>query len=143
MRITSTFIKYTFKLTKTNFHKILTFVGMDTADKDVQYDQLFKTFSHLTQTVAAFSTNTTRVKDNLHELVVSQFNLAQNISEFYKEKRLQLREVERFKLAYQRVISSYWNTFVSTWLFYKILKLGSREILNLKYLMKVKGKILN
>ena len=86
---------------------------MDTADKDAQYDQLFKNFSHLTQTVSAFSTNTTRVKDTLHELVVSQFNLAQNISEFYKEKRLQLREVERFKLAYQRVISSYWNTFVS------------------------------
>ena len=86
---------------------------METADKDAQYDQLHKTFSHLTQSVGEFSTNVARVKDSLHELVVSQFNLAQNISDFYKEKRLQLREVERFKLSYQRVISSYWNTFVS------------------------------
>ena len=63
--------------------------------------------------VAELAANTARVREQLHELVVSQFNLAQNISDFYKEKRLQLREVERFKLSYQRVISSYWNTFVS------------------------------
>lgn len=86
---------------------------MDAADKDAQYDLLYKQFSHLTLAVGEFSTNVTRVKEQLHELVVSQFNLAQNISDFYKEKRLQLREVERFKLSYQRVISSYWNTFVS------------------------------
>lgn len=86
---------------------------MDAADKDAQYDLLYKQFSHLTLAVGEFSTNAARVKEQLHELVVSQFNLAQNISDFYKEKRLQLREVERFKLSYQRVISSYWNTFVS------------------------------
>ena len=86
---------------------------METADKDAQYDQLHKTFSHLTQSVGEFSTNVTRVKDSLHELVVSQFNLAQNISDFYKEKRLQHREVEKFKIAYNRILSSYWNSFVS------------------------------
>lgn len=86
---------------------------MDTADKDAQYDQLYKSFSHLTLSVTEFSNDVSKVREQLHELVISQFNLAQNISDFYKEKRLQLREVERFKLAYQRVISSYWNTFVS------------------------------
>ena len=88
-------------------------LGMDTADKDAQYDQLYKSFSHLTLSVTEFSNDVSKVREQLHELVISQFNLAQNISDFYKEKRLQLREVERFKLAYQRVISSYWNTFVS------------------------------
>ena len=89
---------------------------MDTADKDAQYDQLYKSFSHLTLSVTEFSNDVGKVREQLHELVISQFNLAQNISDFYKEKRLQLREVERFKLAYQRVISSFWNTFVSTYL---------------------------
>lgn len=55
----------------------------------------------------------TRVKTHLHDLVISQFNLAQNISDFYKEKRLQYREVEKFKVCYNRILSSYWNTFVS------------------------------
>ena len=64
--------------------------------------------------VSELSCNVGRVKDQLHDLVISQFNLAQNISDFYKEKRLQCREVERFKVAYNRILSSYWNTFVSS-----------------------------
>ena len=63
--------------------------------------------------VSELNCNVGRVKDQLHDLVISQFNLAQNISDFYKEKRLQYREVERFKVAYNRILSSYWNTFVS------------------------------
>ena len=90
------------------------FAGVETADQDAKYEDLYRRFSHLTLGVAELAANTARVREQLHELVVSQFNLAQNISDFYKEKRLQLREVERFKLSYQRVISSYWNTFVST-----------------------------
>ena len=89
------------------------FAGVETADQDAKYEDLYRRFSHLTLGVAELAANTARVREQLHELVVSQFNLAQNISDFYKEKRLQLREVERFKLSYQRVISSYWNTFVS------------------------------
>ena len=63
--------------------------------------------------VTALSSNVGRVKAQLHDLVISQFNLAQNISDFYSEKRLQFREVERFKVAYNRILSSYWNSFVS------------------------------
>lgn len=63
--------------------------------------------------VADLSYNVAKVKDHLHDLVISQFNLAQNISDFYKEKRLQHREVEKFKIAYNRILSSYWNSFVS------------------------------
>ena len=94
-------------------HKLILVSGVETADKDAAYDGLYKRFSHLTLSVSEFSSNVNKVREQLHELVISQFNLAQNISDFYREKRLQLREVERFKLAYQRVISTYWNTFVS------------------------------
>ena len=42
---------------------------MDAADKDAQYDLLYKQFSHLTLAGAEFCTNVTRVKEQLHELV--------------------------------------------------------------------------
>ena len=41
-------------------------------------------------------TGVARLKEALHESVVCQFNLAQNITDYYgAEARLQLREVDR------------------------------------------------
>jgi hypothetical protein len=48
----------------------------------------------------------------LHEAVVSQYNIAETVAELYKE-RVHMREVERFRTAHKKVISAIWNEFVS------------------------------
>ena len=49
----------------------------------------------------------------LHETVVSQYNIAETVVELYKE-RVHMREVDRFRNAHKKVISTIWNEFVSS-----------------------------
>ena len=52
--------------------------------------------SSLLRLMANISSGVARLKEALHESVVCQFNLAQNITDYYgAEARLQLREVDR------------------------------------------------
>lgn len=83
---------------------------MDPLNKDADFEDLEKRFSYLTHSVALFCQNK-RLKENLHEATVSQFNIAENVADLYKEKQVQLREVERFRKAHRHVISAFWNQF--------------------------------
>ena len=49
----------------------------------------------------------------LHETVVSQYNIAETVVELYKD-RVHMREVDRFRNAHKKVISTIWNEFVSS-----------------------------
>jgi archaellum component FlaC len=81
-------------------------------NKDAEFEELEKRFSYLTHSVAVFCQNIQRLKEHLHETTVSQFNIAENVADLYKEKQLQMREVERFRKAHRHVISTFWNQFV-------------------------------
>ena len=81
-------------------------------NKDAEFEELEKRFSYLTHSVAVFCQNIQRLKEHLHETTVSQFNIAENVADLYKEKQLQIREVERFRMAHRHVISTFWNQFV-------------------------------
>jgi hypothetical protein len=49
----------------------------------------------------------------LHDCVVSQYNIAETVADLYKDKG-HMREVERFRTAHKKVLSTVWNEFVST-----------------------------
>jgi len=91
--------------------KLLTSLGMDSMNKDAEFEELEKRFSFLTNSVADFCQNLRKLKGHLHETTVSQFNIAENVADLYKEKQLQIREVERFRMANRHVISTIWNKF--------------------------------
>merc|ERR1719422_2754301 len=110
------------KISKINMHsigkkssrmsqKLLTSLGMDSMSKDCQFEDLEKRFSFLTHSVALFSQNAQRLKEHLHETTVSQFNIAENVADLYKEKQSQLREVERFRAAHRHIVSTFWNQY--------------------------------
>jgi len=52
----------------------------------------------------------------LHETVVSQYNIAETVADLYKD-RVHTREVERFRSAHKKVISTVWHEFVSQIIF--------------------------
>eukprot|EP00092_Neocalanus_flemingeri_P059232 GFUD01070744.1.p1 GENE.GFUD01070744.1~~GFUD01070744.1.p1 ORF type:complete len:905 (+),score=202.84 GFUD01070744.1:37-2751(+) len=110
------------KISKLNMHsigkkssrisqKLLTSLGIDYVNKDAEFEEFEKRFSYLTHSVAVFCQNIQRLKSHLHETTVSQFNIAENVADLYKEKQLQMREVERFRMAHRHVISTFWNQF--------------------------------
>eukprot|EP00094_Tigriopus_californicus_P005635 TCALIF_05432-PA protein Name:"Similar to DNMBP Dynamin-binding protein (Homo sapiens)" AED:0.05 eAED:0.05 QI:0/0.53/0.43/1/0.8/0.87/16/1294/2068 len=57
--------------------------------------------------VASFINESKRRKDIV---AVSQFNVAENVADLYKE-RVSTREVERFRSAQRNIISTYWNQY--------------------------------
>jgi len=85
--------------------KLLTSLGMDSVNKDAEFEDLEKRFSFLSHSVAVFCQNVQRLKEHIHETTVSQFNIAENVADLYKEKQSQLREVERFRAAHRHIIS--------------------------------------
>jgi hypothetical protein len=62
--------------------------------------------------VQVFSVDSQRFRENLHDVAISQFNIAENVADLYKEK-VHAREVERFRAAHRNIISTYWNQYVS------------------------------
>ena len=53
-----------------------------------------------------------RFRETLHDVAISQFNIAENVADLYKDK-VHAREVERFRAAHRNIISTYWNQYVS------------------------------
>ena len=111
------------KISKLNMHsigkkssrlsqKFLGSIGLDNMAKDHFFEELERKFSFLTQSVQMFGMDVQRLKDHLHETILSQFNIAENVADLYND-RGQQREVERFRIAHRNIISTYWNQFVS------------------------------
>ena len=59
-----------------------------------------------------FAADSVRFRENLHDVAISQFNIAENVADLYKDK-VHTREVERFRAAHRNIISTYWNQYVS------------------------------
>ena len=59
-----------------------------------------------------FATDAQTFRKQLHETIICQFNVAQNVADLYKE-RVHTREVERFRTAHKNILSTHWNEFVS------------------------------
>ena len=51
-------------------------------------------------------------REQLHDTIICQYNIAQNVADLYTA-RTHAREVERYKAAHKKIISTYWNEFVS------------------------------
>ena len=60
-----------------------------------------------------FASDAQQFRKQLHETIICQFNVAQNVADLYKE-RVHTREVERFRAAHKIILSTHWNEFVST-----------------------------
>lgn len=80
--------------------------------RDFNFDDLDRRFSHLSRCVQLFATDSVRFRENLHDVAISQFNIAENVADLYKDK-VHTREVERFRAAHRNIISTYWNQYVS------------------------------
>lgn len=80
--------------------------------RDQDFDELERKFSHLIRSVQVFAVDSATFRENLHEVAVSQFNIAENVADLYKDK-VHIREVERFRSAHRNIISTYWNQYVS------------------------------
>ncbi len=112
------------KISKLNMHSINkkssrisqkllnTVAGSDAKTRDLNFDDLERRFSYLIRSVQAFSVDSQRFRENLHDVAISQFNIAENVADLYKEK-VHTREVERFRAAHRNIISTYWNQYVS------------------------------
>ena len=81
--------------------------------KDCDFDELEKRYSHLTRYIHMFASDAQQFRKQLHETIICQFNVAQNVADLYKE-RVHTREVERFRAAHKIILSTHWNEFVST-----------------------------
>lgn len=54
-----------------------------------------------------------RFRECLHECALAQFNISENVADFYgDEKSRSIREVDRFRNAHRTIISTYWNQYV-------------------------------
>ena len=80
--------------------------------RDFNFDDLDRRFSHLSRCVQLFAADSARFRENLHDVAISQFNIAENVADLYKDK-VHAREVERFRAAHRNIISTYWNQYVS------------------------------
>jgi len=94
--------------------KLLTTLGMDSVNKDVEFEELEKQFAYLTHSVELFCQNVQRLKGHLHDTIVSQFNIAEHVADLYKEKQSQIKEVEMFQMANRNIVSTWWNQFSVT-----------------------------
>ena len=79
---------------------------------DFTFDDLEKRFSNMTRSIQLFMLDSGKFRETLHEVAVSQFNIAENVADLYKDK-VHIREVERFRSAQRNIISTYWNQYVS------------------------------
>ena len=80
--------------------------------KDCDFDELEKRYSHLTRFIQLFASDAQNFRKQLHDTVICQFNVAQNVADLYRE-RVHTREVERFRVAHQNILAKHWNEFVS------------------------------
>ena len=80
--------------------------------KDCDFDELEKRYTLLTRYIQMFATDAQTFRKQLHETIICQFNVAQNVADLYKE-RVHTREVERFRTAHKNILSTHWNEFVS------------------------------
>ena len=64
------------------------------------------------ESVQTFSNEVLPFREQLHDTIICQYNIAQNVADLYTAKA-HAREVERFKAAHKKIISTYWNEFVS------------------------------
>ena len=64
------------------------------------------------ESVQSFSNEVLPFREQLHDTIICQYNIAQNVADLYTAKA-HAREVERFKAAHKKIISTYWNEFVS------------------------------
>ena len=65
----------------------------------------------MTRSIQLFMLDSGKFRETLHEVAVSQFNIAENVADLYKDK-VHIREVERFRSAQRNIISTYWNQYV-------------------------------
>ena len=64
------------------------------------------------RSVHNFSGNAKLFSESLHEVALAQFNIAESVVNLYAEKA-SMREVARFRAAHGKIISSFWNEYVS------------------------------
>jgi hypothetical protein len=79
--------------------------------KDCDFDDLEKRFSYLSRYIQLFTSDVQHFRKQLHESVICQFNVAQNVADLYRE-RVHTREVERFRSAHKNILATHWNEFV-------------------------------
>eukprot|EP00095_Tigriopus_kingsejongensis_P009498 maker-scaffold1595_size34508-snap-gene-0.8 protein:Tk09498 transcript:maker-scaffold1595_size34508-snap-gene-0.8-mRNA-1 annotation:"dynamin-binding protein" len=66
--------------------KFLNTFGVDPMTRDGIFDDLEKRFSFLCKAVQTFSADSHRFREQLHDVAVSQFNVAENVADLYKER---------------------------------------------------------
>ena len=91
--------------------RIFSSLGMDPTAKDAAFEDHERRFNVLKESVQAFSNDALPFRDHLHDTIMCQYNIAQNVADLYTA-RVHTREVERFKAAHKKIISTYWNEFV-------------------------------
>ena len=83
--------------------------------KDEKFIEYEKRFLDLESSVKNFLTSTQKFSDQLHDLVICQFNVAQYFQHVFNQQT-QTREVERFNNAHKKIVSDFWSEFVSIYL---------------------------
>ena len=87
--------------------------------KDCDFDELEKRYALLTRYIQMFALDAQTFRKQLHDTIICQFNVAQNVADLYKE-RVHTREVERFRAAHKKILSTHWNEFVSISKFWRV-----------------------
>jgi len=126
------------KISKLNMHsigkkssrisqKLFNSMGLDSVTPDYSFEDLERKFSSLQKAAAAFCSGAQKFRENLHEVAMSQFNVAENVADLYGQSdhqadnaagknahahRQRKREVARFRNAHRSIISTYWNQYV-------------------------------
>ena len=85
--------------------------------KDAAFEDYEKRFNGLKESVQTFFTGTLPFREQLHDTIMCQYNISQNVADLYTSK-IHTREVERFKTAHKKIISTFWNEFVRTYMIY-------------------------
>ena len=52
--------------------------------KDCDFDELEKRYSHLTRFIQLFASDSQNFRKQLHDTVICQFNVAQNVADLYR-----------------------------------------------------------
>ncbi|GFR28534.1 dynamin-binding protein [Trichonephila clavata] len=87
--------------------------GLKTVIKDQEFEKVERRFTALEKSLKIFQKDVFDYTRKNEELVTTAFNLAEDIAEFYQERKTQ-QEVEQFRNTHRIILTEHWDTFKQT-----------------------------
>ncbi|GIY80564.1 dynamin-binding protein [Caerostris darwini] len=93
--------------------RISSSIGLKTVIKDQEFEKIETRFTALEKSLKIFQKDIFDYVKKIEELITTAFNISEDISEFYQERKNQ-QEVEKFRDTHRIILTEHWDTFKQT-----------------------------